>query len=90
MFGDKRLLPTPTMKAHRASYILHYRQFILPHILLRHLCDFASCVNYYHLQLGSRSDNMHDRLGKQCNGMGYAPILLPNGEKISRYEVRCA
>jgi hypothetical protein len=60
------------MKAHRASWIIHFGQ---PPVGLRvlHRCDNKSCVNPDHLFVGTQKDNMHDCMKK---GRFHFPINL--------------
>ncbi len=47
--------------AHRVAYQLN-GQALLPHIVIRHLCHTAACVNPAHLSVGSVHDNVNDRV----------------------------
>ena len=52
--------------AHRFSYAIHHN---LPlekasDIILRHTCDVTNCVNPMHLILGTRTDNIADKVSR--------------------------
>jgi len=57
--------------AHRAAYELAYGP-ISEGMVVMHLCDNPSCVNPEHLQLGSATENNHDRdrKGRQFSTSG--------------------
>lgn len=60
-----------TTTAHRAAYLVHVGE-IPPGLEVRHACNNPACCNPHHLLLGTRSDNMLDRVrsGTHCGGGG--------------------
>lgn len=58
-----------TMRAHRFSWFL-YRGDIPDNLIIRHKCDNPKCVNPTHMELGTISDNVQDRVsrGRGANG----------------------
>lgn len=67
--------------AHRAAYFLKTRQ--QPKLCVCHHCDNPRCVRPSHLFLGSRADNMVDKIRK---GRGVAP----RGEASGMAKLRAA
>lgn len=57
------------IKAHRASYILHFGSFP-EKLLVCHKCDNQRCVNPQHLFLGTSKDNHRDRNSKNRQAKG--------------------
>lgn len=56
-------------KAHRFSYQIH-KGDIPDHLMVRHTCDQASCVNPDHLFLGTHQDNMDDKVRRNRQAKG--------------------
>lgn len=49
-----------TLKAHRVAYEVHSKQKIPPGLFVCHKCDNKKCINFDHLFLGTRQDNVDD------------------------------
>jgi len=54
--------------AHRVSVLLNGRD--PTGNIVRHNCDNPSCVNPYHLELGTHRDNVHDKIRKERQARG--------------------
>lgn len=50
-------------RAHRLSYRTYYGEFD-ENFLVCHKCDNPSCINPFHLFLGTQKDNMQDKISK--------------------------
>lgn len=62
------------IKAHRLSYQLH-RGDIPSEMVVMHICDNPSCVNPYHLSVGTQADNIQDMIRKgRDNSFGRGSI----------------
>lgn len=61
--------------AHRVSWECHFGLPPADKLVLHH-CDNPSCVNPWHLFLGTEKDNMHDCLRKGR----HTPTLIPQSE----------
>ena len=55
--------PHPWILAHRVAYELHYGP-IPAGMDVMHKCDNPKCVNFEHLSVGSRKENMADMVDK--------------------------
>ena len=72
--------------ATRYAYLLHYGDLPTDRFVL-HECDNPPCMNWGHLFLGTRGDNIRDCIRKGRYPMGdqswarLHPELLPRGEK---------
>lgn len=81
-----------TTKAHRVAYELGTGQPVLPHVVIRHLCNSPSCCNPAHLALGSHSDNVADRVaaGRSACGErnGRARLTWQQVDEIRRLYAR--
>ena len=52
-----------TWNAHRLMWMQTYGPIPRGHVVM-HLCDNPKCINIEHLQLGTQSDNMFDKVAK--------------------------
>jgi len=76
-----------SVSVHRYAYMLARGCLLLPAptrpFCVRHVvCDFPPCCNAAHLAIGTHSDNMRDKRGKETLGYGRL-ITLPNGSRLS-------
>lgn len=77
------------MRAHRLAWVLVNNQAIPMDLVVMHSCDNPKCCNIEHLSLGTRRDNMDDKMMK---GRGTPPPihfgdnhpLRKNPELVSR------
>lgn len=68
--------------SHRVSWILYNEQDVPDGMLVCHKCDNPSCVNPYHLFLGTPLDNMRDKIYKGRDR--YDPAI---GERNGRHKL---
>lgn len=71
--------------AHRVSFILRNPPGALPPGgVVRHKCDNPSCINPYHLEVGTHADNVEDKIrrGRQPSGEEIA------NSKLTKDDVR--
>lgn len=59
-YGQFSVDRTPQL-AHRVSYSIHISASVPRALCIMHLCDNPSCVNPFHLSVGTVSDNNADR-----------------------------
>lgn len=79
-------------QAHRLSYAFSWG-WCDAHMVVRHKCDNGLCVAPHHLELGSDSDNMADKLsrGRQSKGeMIGSSILTESQIRMIRSDPRTA
>jgi len=70
-----------TMRAHRASFVLHTKSEIPDGLCVLHNCDNPKCVNPIHLRLGTMADNCDDRDSRGRHFMQTKPESHVNGER---------
>ena len=66
--------------AHRLSYEMHHGP-IPTGMVVRHSCDVPSCVNPYHLFIGTYRDNVHDALTRS-RGFGRKKLRRSDADVI--------
>jgi hypothetical protein len=57
--------------AHRLSWAIYNNQEIPEGLVIRHDCDNPMCINPNHLRLGTRADNVRDRVVRNRNKNGH-------------------
>lgn len=67
-------LNSKTIHAHRVAWVIKFG-FIPKNICVLHRCDNKKCVNPGHLFLGSRADNMMDKVKKNRQSKGIETSL---------------
>jgi hypothetical protein len=74
-----------SIRAHRFSYEVFHGP-IPPTLVVRHRCDTPLCVNPYHLQTGTTTDNVMDRVlrnrSAKGEGNGQSKITAAIAKKI--------
>lgn len=60
------------MRAHRLAWVLASNEAIPSELVVMHSCDNPKCCNIEHLSLGTRKDNMDDKMIK---GRGTPPPI---------------
>lgn len=86
-YGQLRVAPNKTMRAHRFSYFLHYGVFDSSKFVC-HTCDNPWCVAPDHLFLGTNKDNVDDCVQKnRMNPPVFKGSSHPNS-KLDEEKVR--
>lgn len=65
---------------HRAAYELHFGVGIPADLVARHTCDNPPCVNPYHIEPGTRQDNMDD-MHRRGRAVGRGPDRKPRARR---------
>lgn len=68
-------------KAHRIAWKL-FRGPIPEEMCICHACDNPSCVNPVHLFVGSKSDNMQDKVVKQRQAVAHGPLSTQDATEM--------
>lgn len=70
--------------AHRFVYEHHYGK-IPKGLVIRHICNEKSCVNYKHLAVGTHMDNIQDKINaeRQPQGISHYRSRLTEAEVLS-------
>lgn len=63
--------------AHRIAWMIEHGD-IPKHLMVRHKCNNARCINHEHLELGTHADNMQDRQtsGRTASGVRHGMVRL--------------
>jgi hypothetical protein len=63
--------------AHRIAWMIEHGD-IPKHLMVRHKCNNARCINHEHLELGTHKDNMEDRQtsGRTAEGVRHGMVRL--------------
>lgn len=69
---------------HRAAYELFHGVIIPPELVARHSCDNPPCVNPYHIEPGTKQDNMDD-MYRRNRAVGRGPDKTP---RVRRWQKR--
>ena len=75
-------------RSHRVAYELAYGVALTEDHVVRHKCDNRSCCNPAHLEVGTHSDNVRDRVERGRSAAGSQngrAKLTEEGVKIARY-----
>lgn len=69
-YGKFNSTPLKEQRAHRASYKL-FNGDVDDGKVIRHRCDNRSCVNPFHLEIGTHVDNVSDREKRKRTAYGF-------------------
>jgi hypothetical protein len=66
MISKYKITKKKMIYAHRFSYLI-FNDFIPDNLNIRHMCNNPSCVNPFHLKVGTQKENMEDmvKAGRQ-------------------------
>lgn len=67
-------------RAHVVSWELNHGRPVPPGMQVCHHCDNPSCVNPWHLFLGTHQDNIDDKMRKGRHGCGRGPRPNSRGD----------